>query len=300
MADCAGASAAGASGTPGCTATQSAIAKERRASRKAAAACLARQRHKHFVNSLQDQGGGLRERVVQMRARRGKMGAICATHMMTLMEEKLLPERYAQLRTWLDGSVILDPPPLPTLDAIADGADPDAVAAVVASIPVQAQTPLVEKPRATARNPAAANNREKDADGDDVKTEDGGGEAKSKGCLDEELSKQLFMEQAVSAVGAALYVAHEEDEDEDDEEDEDEDDEMEGAYGEGAAAKVPDAMLKTTPIWPSNWGSSGGLAERMAEAWGRPGPGPRLSLLPLRVCRMEADLAEMTAALFSS
>ena len=91
-----------------------------------------------------------------MRARRGKMGAIVATHMMTLMEEKLLPKPYAQLRTWLDGSVILDPPPapLPTLDAVADRADADAVAAVVASIPVQAQTPLVESREAESHTPA--------------------------------------------------------------------------------------------------------------------------------------------------
>eukprot|EP00966_Prymnesium_polylepis_P037830 877880-Prymnesium_polylepis.1 len=64
-----GEQAEGSSSAP-VSAASSAIAKERRASRKAAAACLARQRHKQFVNSLQDAGGGLRERVVQMRARR--------------------------------------------------------------------------------------------------------------------------------------------------------------------------------------------------------------------------------------
>ena len=63
------------------------------------------------------------------------MGAICADHMMTLMEEKLEPERYAQLRTWLEGSAILDPPPLPTLD-VADIADPDAMAVAAASMPI--------------------------------------------------------------------------------------------------------------------------------------------------------------------
>ncbi|KAL1499362.1 hypothetical protein AB1Y20_011569 [Prymnesium parvum] len=207
--------------TPSTTTVQSAIAKERRASRKAAAACLARQRHKHFVSSLQDQGGGLRERVVQMRARRGKMGAICAEHMMTLMQQKLRPQQYVQLRAWLEGSPILRPPPLPTLDA-ADVADPDAVAAAVASIPIEAQTPLVEKPRATARHAREAPS--------DASEEQGGG------CLDEELSKQLFMEQAVSAVGAALCVADDDDEYDDDELEMLHNEEMEVAYGEGLCA----------------------------------------------------------------
>ena len=221
--------------TPGAagSGTQSAIAKERRASRKAAAACLARQRHKHFVNSLQDQGGGLRERVVQMRARRGKMGAICAEHMMTLMEEKLLPERYQQLRTWLEGSVILDPPPLPTLDAVADARDAEAVKAAMDSMPIEAMTPLVEKPRATARAAAAAAAAAANGTSTSEKDDDKNSTPKSQSCLDEELSKQLFMEQAVSAVGTALYLA------DDDDDYCDDDDEMEvrrarsGAIGDG-------------------------------------------------------------------
>ena len=46
-------------------------ARDRRATRKAAAACLARQRHKHFVNGLHDAGSTLRQRVHILRARKG-------------------------------------------------------------------------------------------------------------------------------------------------------------------------------------------------------------------------------------
>lgn len=223
--------------------SHSAIAKERRASRKAAAACLARQRHKHFVNALQNQGGGLRERVVQMRARRGKMGAICAEHMMTLMEEKLAPERFAQLRTWLDGSLILEPPLLPTLDTV--GSDPDAVAAVIASIPIEAQTPLVEKPRATARNGTTGASSSSAANA--PSSPQSAPDSNTKGCLDEELSKQLFMEQAVSAVGAALCgVADEEDYDEDELELLNHDD-LEVAFGEGLSALMQHLAYSRQP-----------------------------------------------------
>ena len=48
-----------------------ATAKDRRATRKAAAACLARQRHKSFVNSLQESGSGMQHRVECLKARRG-------------------------------------------------------------------------------------------------------------------------------------------------------------------------------------------------------------------------------------
>ena len=46
-------------------------AKDRRASRKAAAACLARQRHKTFVSGLNDNSSQLRHRVEVLRARKG-------------------------------------------------------------------------------------------------------------------------------------------------------------------------------------------------------------------------------------
>ena len=46
-------------------------AKDRRASRKAAAACLARQRHKTFVSGLNDNSSQLRHRVEILRARKG-------------------------------------------------------------------------------------------------------------------------------------------------------------------------------------------------------------------------------------
>jgi len=172
-----------------------------------------------------------------MRERRGKMGAICADHMMALMEDKLEPERYEELRGWLEGSSILTPPPLPTIDAVSDVTDAEAVAAAAASIPVVAHTPLVEKPRAAARA-NAGNGSSGSGDGKDDSDENGGG--KSQGCLDEELSKQLFMEQAVSAVGAALIDADDDDEYDDDElemlQSEEMHEEMEVAYGEGLCA----------------------------------------------------------------
>ena len=46
-------------------------ARDRRATRKAHAACLARQRHKSFVNGLHDTGSSLRQRVHVLRARKG-------------------------------------------------------------------------------------------------------------------------------------------------------------------------------------------------------------------------------------
>ena len=53
------------------------VAKERRATRKAAAACLARQRHKTFVNSLQDQGNAMRGRIAQLKRRKGFSVSVC-------------------------------------------------------------------------------------------------------------------------------------------------------------------------------------------------------------------------------
>ena len=49
------------------------LAKDRRASRKAAAACLARQRHKSFVNSLQDSAQFVRYRIDLYKSRKGQL-----------------------------------------------------------------------------------------------------------------------------------------------------------------------------------------------------------------------------------
>ena len=52
-------------------ASDAAATREKRASRKAAAACLARQRHKSFVHSLQEQGVECRARISLLKRRRG-------------------------------------------------------------------------------------------------------------------------------------------------------------------------------------------------------------------------------------
>ena len=49
------------------------LAKDRRASRKAAAACLARQRHKSFVNGLQDSAQFVRYRIDLYKSRKGQL-----------------------------------------------------------------------------------------------------------------------------------------------------------------------------------------------------------------------------------
>ena len=96
------------------------VAKDRRASRKAAAACLARQRHKAFVSNLQDSTHHVRYRVEALRARRGHAEAVAANLMIERLTQGLPKDKAAQLTSWLRNSAAASmaaaappPPPLP-------------------------------------------------------------------------------------------------------------------------------------------------------------------------------------------
>ena len=215
--------------------SQSAIAKERRASRKAAAACLARQRHKSFVNGLQDSGGGLRARIVALRARRGRLQVAVAESMLTQMSQNLAVERMTQVRGWLEGSTIMTPLPLGGAEMACDG-DTGSEKNSVSSQPTVATEPecVDDKegsPPPTAESPTPGALSVEVLSSDDSPAVLGSPTL----CLDEELSKQVFMEQAVSAVGAALVEEYSCDYD-DDELEIMQGDELQQQYGEGLAA----------------------------------------------------------------
>ena len=97
------------------------VAKDRRASRKAAAACLARQRHKAFVSNLQDSTHHVRYRVEALRARRGHAEAVAANLMIERLTQGLPKDKAAQLTSWLRNSAAASmaaaAPPLPPLPA---------------------------------------------------------------------------------------------------------------------------------------------------------------------------------------
>ena len=79
------------------------LARDRRASRKAAAACLARQRHKSFVNNLSGSAEFVRYRCDVYRARKGHLDAVAANLMLQRLEDELPEDKRAQLRGWLKG-----------------------------------------------------------------------------------------------------------------------------------------------------------------------------------------------------
>merc|ERR1711920_697386 len=72
-----------------------------RAARKAAAACLARQRHKTFVNGLHDQSEALKSRVNVLKQRKQDMFGACAVAMVERIGEKLDESQMLQLQRWL-------------------------------------------------------------------------------------------------------------------------------------------------------------------------------------------------------
>ena len=72
-----------------------------RAARKAAAACLARQRHKSFVTSLQDQVSARQDRVNVLREWHDETFAACTTSMVGSMAAHLTAPQLAQLQRWL-------------------------------------------------------------------------------------------------------------------------------------------------------------------------------------------------------
>lgn len=93
-------------------------AKDRRASRKAAAACLARQRHKSFVNNLQGNVSDMQWRIEMMKQRRGALDAVASNTMLERLQAGLPEDKRAQLAGWLENSAISKlaakaPPPPP-------------------------------------------------------------------------------------------------------------------------------------------------------------------------------------------
>eukprot|EP00962_Isochrysis_galbana_P015712 scaffold4500_cov113-Isochrysis_galbana.AAC.3 len=72
-----------------------------RAARKAAAACLARQRHKSFVNSLQDTIEARKTRVGVLKRRKNDYFACVAAHMLRGVRSQLPVSRQAELQRWL-------------------------------------------------------------------------------------------------------------------------------------------------------------------------------------------------------
>jgi hypothetical protein len=72
-----------------------------RAARKAAAACLARQRHKSFVNSLQDTIEARKTRVGVLKRRKDDYFACIAAHMLRGVRSQLPVSRQAELQRWL-------------------------------------------------------------------------------------------------------------------------------------------------------------------------------------------------------
>uniref|UniRef100_A0A6U9DN95 Uncharacterized protein n=1 Tax=Emiliania huxleyi TaxID=2903 RepID=A0A6U9DN95_EMIHU len=75
-----------------------------RAARKAAAACLARQRHKSFVNTLQDAIEARKMRVGVLKKRKEDYFAAVAAHMIRGIRAQLSPAREAELQRWLQRS----------------------------------------------------------------------------------------------------------------------------------------------------------------------------------------------------
>lgn len=217
--------------------SQSAIAKERRASRKAAAACLARQRHKSFVNNLQDTGGDLRMRISSLRARRGRLQVLVVEHMLTLMGDQLPAERMAQVRAWVDGSALLSLPPAGAASGSAAPGCADADAgseknSLSGSQPTAETEPEPSEDHAAPHSTGAPSSADGSANADEQRSAE---PSEPTLCLDEELSKQVFMEQAVSAVGAALAEEYSCDYD-DDELEMMQGHELQQEYGEGLAA----------------------------------------------------------------
>ena len=96
-------------------------ARDRRASRKAAAACLARQRHKSFVHNLQDSVHAMRYRVEVHKSRRGQLGAVASAEMLRRLESELPADKQQQLRSWLKNSSLSTlaaaAPPVPSMPA---------------------------------------------------------------------------------------------------------------------------------------------------------------------------------------
>eukprot|EP00967_Tisochrysis_lutea_P094116 scaffold136590_cov34-Tisochrysis_lutea.AAC.3 len=121
-----------------------------RAARKAAAACLARQRHKSFVNSLQETIEARKVRVGVLKRRKEDYFACIAAHMMRGVRSQLPLSRQAELQRWLLCSERLtrawNEPPEDSLVLTTSEVTPTKAAAPSSSKPTPLPTPSTEPP----------------------------------------------------------------------------------------------------------------------------------------------------------
>lgn len=171
-----------------------------RAARKAAAACLARQRHKTFVNGLHDQSESLKARVTLMKQRKHDMFGACAVTMLERMGEKLDESQMLQLHRWLMRS----PKLAASLSAAAASKASDEKARDAAAV----RDAQREEQRPTSPEPSAAASG---ATTPEPKAPSAVSSATNSIALDEELSKQAFVAEAM----ATMQSDDEEDDDPD-------------------------------------------------------------------------------------
>jgi len=153
-----------------------------RAARKAAAACLARQRHKTFVNGLHDQSEALKTRVNLLNQRKQDMFGACAVAMIERLGEKLDETQMLQLQRWLMRS--------PKLAASLAAAATKASDAERGERVEQQHRPASPEPSASASG----------AQTPEPKTPSASASASNQIALDEELSKQAFVAEAMATM----------------------------------------------------------------------------------------------------
>lgn len=162
-----------------------------RAARKAAAACLARQRHKSFVSSLQDQVSARQSRVNVLRHWHDEVFHVSATNLMNNLACHLSAPRLTQLHRWLVRSS--------RLTAVVNGDECGSSASCPGpaddALSARADSPSTE----VLVSPHTPNEPQKDAD--IVRAAD------QAMALDEELSKQVFVTEAAVAAGVMLQEA---------------------------------------------------------------------------------------------
>lgn len=173
-----------------------------RAARKAAAACIARSRHKAFVNNLQEQVDQRRRRVLALRNRAADRPRAAAANLCTQLKKLLSDERVSELGTWLKRSPELvaawndvepaESPSAPIVGGTASTFAPPSAPVGKSVI----KTPKAATPKATeARTPGRGK-----GSGKGSKANASGSSSKSSSDatrLDAELARQEFVAEAV-------------------------------------------------------------------------------------------------------
>ena len=163
-----------------------------RAARKAAAACLARQRHKSFVTSLQDQVNSRKARVSALRGWHDEVFAVTGASMVSQLDGTLSAQQMAQLRRWLLRS--------PRLTAILNGDEcPSSASSATEETHSASVAPTPPHPELGGKCPRKPSEPEKE-EAPPVRV----GQTMA---LDEELSKQVFVTEAAVAAGVMLQEA---------------------------------------------------------------------------------------------